>query len=204
MIQNEREYGAARRRLGSLEGIVGGSGGDSPASRRNLIAEIKRLREQVAEFEALRDGRVTALALSSVLEDLPSVLARARIARGWRQGDLAVALGITEQQVQKDERGGYDRASLSRLRRVAAALGLRLAGHAVLPQQSTHAPTGTDRGSAVSRIRIGDRLNALPSQPLVRPVLPPQPALRWDLPPLSGTASDPALNVDLRVSVSPC
>jgi transcriptional regulator with XRE-family HTH domain len=205
MIQNEREYTMARRRLAALRAqardqphAMGAEAG--LAEEPDLRTQIGHLQERIADYEALRDGRVAALALPSVLDELPSVLACARIARGWRQGDLASALGTTEQQVQKDERGGYDKASLSRLRRVAAALGLRLTGHAILPQRPDLAPAATASGRLVPRRRTADGLPV----PSMRPVRPRQPALRWDLPPLSGTASDPALNTDLRVSVSPC
>jgi hypothetical protein len=105
--------------------------------------------------------------------------------------------------VQKDERGGYDRASLARLRRVAGALGLRLTGQAVLPRRPGLAPS-TGSGRAVSRCGAAGSSTFPSSHAPIRPVRPPQPALEWELPPLSGTTSDPALNVDLRVSVSPC
>ncbi len=57
---------------------------------------------------------------------------RARIARGWTHKDLAQALGTTEQQVQKDESGGYARANLDRLQRVASALDIEITGCARL------------------------------------------------------------------------
>ena len=78
---------------------------------------------------------------------LPDLLVKARIVEGLTQRQLAERLGVAEEAVQRDEAGGYARAGLDRLARVAAALGvrLRLTGHL----ESGDAPTGapTDRGA---------------------------------------------------------
>jgi HTH-type transcriptional regulator/antitoxin HigA len=108
-------------------------------SLRYLMEELEN---EIAEYERLRDGQVSSLPLPSMLTDLPSALTRARIARGWTHRDLARALGTTEQQVQKDERGGYAKASLSRLHRVAAVLGLRISGEAQLAPLENQAHPG--------------------------------------------------------------
>jgi DNA-binding Xre family transcriptional regulator len=141
MIQNEREYAATKKQLTMLtESLAEAQSKPNPAQPeitrqgglngiRFLMAELEA---EIGEYEKLRDGQVSALPLSSMLEELPSALVRARIARGWTHRDLARALRITEQQVQKDESGGYEKASLARLRRVAEALGVRLAGEARL------------------------------------------------------------------------
>ena len=92
------------------------------------MALIGDLRAELDEYEKLKAGTVRALPLESVFSDLPGALVRARIARGWTHKDLAQALGTTEQQVQKDESGGYARANLERLQRVATALGIEIAG----------------------------------------------------------------------------
>lgn len=52
---------------------------------------------------------------------------------------LAERLDIAEQAVQRDEAGGYARATLDRLQRVAAALGLEVEGVARFrPGEDTH------------------------------------------------------------------
>lgn len=144
MIQNERQHAVTRQKLAMLaeclEEAQQNPSPDLPEVIRQgdlngirfLMAELEA---EIAEYEKLRDGQVSSLPLSSVLEELPSALVWARIARGWTQRDLAQALGTTEQQVQKDESGGYAKASLTRLRRIAAALGMRLAGEARLGHQ---------------------------------------------------------------------
>ena len=53
------------------------------------------------------------------LADLAALLVKARIARRWTQRQLADALGIAEQQVQRYEATGYRSASLARISDVA-------------------------------------------------------------------------------------
>jgi transcriptional regulator with XRE-family HTH domain len=55
---------------------------------------------------------------------IAELLIKARIARGWSQTQLASALGIAVQQVQRYEASGYASASLTRLADVAKALGI--------------------------------------------------------------------------------
>ncbi|MGH9089927.1 MAG: helix-turn-helix domain-containing protein [Acidimicrobiales bacterium] len=63
---------------------------------------------------------------------LAVLLVKARIARCWTQRDLAHALGVAEQQVQRYESTGYRSASLARICDVAGALGITVTERAVL------------------------------------------------------------------------
>lgn len=144
MIQNEREYAVTKKQLAMLaESLAEAQSNPNPAqpaiTRQAALNGIRFLMEdletEIAEYEKLRAGQISSLPLASVLEELPSALTRARVARGLTQRELAQALGTTEQQVQKDERGGYEKASLARLRRVADVLGVRLAGEARLEER---------------------------------------------------------------------
>ncbi len=138
MIQNERQYEITKNKLGDLQRSLEEKRAQTRPDRvpemvwrghqNGIIALISDLQSELDEYEKLKTGRVRALPLESVLSDLPSALVRARIARGWTHKDLAQALGTTEQQVQKDESGGYARANLERLQRVATALGIEIAG----------------------------------------------------------------------------
>lgn len=94
---------------------------------------INDLRAQLTDYEQLQSGHIKSLTLQSVLSELPETLVRARIARGWTHKQLAQALGTSPQQVQKDEAGGYAKASLEKLRRIADVLGISLSGRAKLP-----------------------------------------------------------------------
>lgn len=89
--------------------------------------QLDELQVQLAEYDDLREGRAVVGELSSI-DDLPRLLVRARIAAGLSQRELASSLGLKEQQIQRYEATQYASASLSRLRQVAAALGLKGAG----------------------------------------------------------------------------
>lgn len=138
MIQNERQYEVTKKKLGDLQRALDDKRAQARPShvpemvwrghQNGIVALIGDLQGELDEYEQLKAGMVRALPLESVLSDLPSALVRARIARGWTHKDLAQALGTTEQQVQKDESGGYARANLERLQRVATALGIEIAG----------------------------------------------------------------------------
>ena len=88
-------------------------------------SEIEILRAQMAEYDELRAGRVEVLVAVpelAVIEEVPRALIRARIASGMTQAQLAAALHLKTQQVQKYEASNYAGASLSRVREVAQIL----------------------------------------------------------------------------------
>jgi HTH-type transcriptional regulator/antitoxin HigA len=154
MIANERQYEVARRKLTQLRDALMEAENRPDAESTSVLRQagingirllMEELEAELAEYEQLRAGQAPPVALPSLLEDLPATLVRARIARGWSQSELARALGVREQQVQKDERGGYARASLARLRRVADVLGVRISGEARLPARE---PSGSTSISA--------------------------------------------------------
>jgi HTH-type transcriptional regulator/antitoxin HigA len=79
---------------------------------------------------------------ASTLEDLPSILIRARIVKGFSQRQLAEAIGLKEQQIQRYEAEEYASANLQRLAEIANALGLNISEIAEFrakPQQSLNA-----------------------------------------------------------------
>lgn len=100
--------------------------------REAIESQLEELREQVAEYEALRGGRVQVLELNS-LEELPDALIRARIAAGLTQKELAARLGLKEQQIQRYEATRYAGVSLDRIQAVAAALRMRIRERVILP-----------------------------------------------------------------------
>lgn len=91
---------------------------------RELAAEVEA---ELAEYEAVRGGRVREFAVTEV-DGLGEALIKARLARGWTQRRLAEALGVTEQMVQKDEARAYENAGLARIAEVADVLGYGLSG----------------------------------------------------------------------------
>ncbi len=123
MLQNEREVQNTRIQLARMEQALAEaqsrmkSRPEPPAIVREghlngIRALIGDLQREIAEYEALQSGQVRSFAMQSVWSELPATLVRARIARGWTHKELAQALGTSEQQVQKDEAGGYSKAGL--------------------------------------------------------------------------------------------
>ena len=100
--------------------------------REGLESQLADLRQELADYEALRSGQVRELELRS-LRELPEALIRARIAAGLSQKALAERLGVREQQVQRDEATRYAGATLERVQTVADALGVQIHERVVLP-----------------------------------------------------------------------
>ena len=130
-ILNEWAYRQARSRL----------------RKAGSLRRVAELAGSVAEYETLRAGGGMSLELSS-LDDLGRALVKGRIARGWSQAQLARALGMHKQQVQRYEATEYTSASLSRMTRVAAALDLSFTGTAACRPVP-------ERSSGLVRLRAG-------------------------------------------------
>ena len=105
------------------------------AMREGAESQLEELQADLAEYEALRDGRVTVLELDS-LRELPSALIRARIAAHLSQKVLAERLGIKEQQIQRYEATLYSGATFERLQAVAEALDVRVDQRVFLPTRA--------------------------------------------------------------------
>jgi ribosome-binding protein aMBF1 (putative translation factor) len=104
----------------------------SGALRDQYDSQIEELRDQVAEYEALRAGQVSELELRSLTE-LTDALIRARIAAGLSQQELARRLGLKAQQVQRYEATRYAGVTLERVQAVADALGVEVHERVVRP-----------------------------------------------------------------------
>jgi len=88
-----------------------------------LESQIGDIEAELREYRQLRDGRVP-LAEAPAVDELPQVLAKARIRSGLSQGALAARLGTTPEQVQRFEASDYAGASLATLLAVAGAVGI--------------------------------------------------------------------------------
>lgn len=151
MITNERQYRISKTELSRLREAVdafdlqdtaGRVGSDvlAKAELEALRSEEEVLSEQIREYEALRSGAVTVLK-AATLEELPSILIRARIAQGLSQRELAQVLGVKEQQIQRYESEQYASASLRRLAQVADALHLNISEVAELKPPAPPRPS---------------------------------------------------------------
>lgn len=88
MIQNEREYRITRshaeefsRALEESESCGGAEPLLAELHRSALCSQLDELREELAEYEALKSGSVRDIGIDS-LDALPLALIRARIASG--------------------------------------------------------------------------------------------------------------------------
>lgn len=108
--------------------------------RQSLVAERQELIDGLAAYQAAQDGEITALK-ERAGNDLGALLVAARVAKGWRQKDLARRLFLPEQQIQRYEAERYRSISLSGLLRVARTLGIRLIADVEHPLQEPWLPS---------------------------------------------------------------
>ncbi len=135
MIKNERQYritkAQAARFAETLERLRQGSGATAGVHPRIVQAQADAIRSQLTdleremrEYETLSAGGYKLEELS-VVDELATVLIKARIGQGLSQKDLAERIGVKEQQIQRYEATDYATASLARIREVASALGAK-------------------------------------------------------------------------------
>ena len=136
MIANEKQYKISRSRLQRLQKAfnefdlntkerAAGSKRLAQAELDAIKSEIEVVQQELNEYESLKSGVIQQFEANSLAE-LPNVLIKARIARGLKQAELADALGMKPQQIQRYESEKYGTASLSRLMRVAEVLQLNV------------------------------------------------------------------------------
>jgi HTH-type transcriptional regulator / antitoxin HigA len=138
VITNEVQYRATKAHLERFEqaatNIEARPGKRTKLENLELDAirsQAADLRAELADYDQLRDGNLSTFDAPS-LEELSTVLVKARIARGWTQRQLAEALDMAEQQIQRYEANDYRSTSLARLCDIANALGVTVAQHAEL------------------------------------------------------------------------
>jgi ribosome-binding protein aMBF1 (putative translation factor) len=143
MIENERQYHVTKKRIAQFEASLAslqatpGPTNLPPRLHRAMCQSIESqladLHREVAEYEALKARQVSVLELHS-LSELPDLLIKARIARGYTQADLAKRLHLKPQQIQRYEATRYHTVSFRRLLEVARALDVDLAETVTLKQ----------------------------------------------------------------------
>jgi HTH-type transcriptional regulator/antitoxin HigA len=95
------------------------------AMRAGLRSQLDDLETELAEYDALRQGRVATLEAESIV-GIGEALIKARIVRNLTQKELAERLDLAEQQVQRYEATQYRGVAAERLQQVADALKLRV------------------------------------------------------------------------------
>lgn len=144
MIKNDQQLATSTRKVEELRHASGHAPAAERDSIRRLVADIET---EIREYQAVRGGSVTRFELNE-LDGIGEALIRARIASGKTQRELAEAVGVTQQQVQRDEACAYASASLARVAEVLDALEYRFVGsvHAQ-SEPALRGETAATRGS---------------------------------------------------------
>ena len=135
MIENERQYHVTKKRIAQFEASLASLHATAPpdyvpprlnqAMQESVASQLADLRHEVVEYEALKAHQVLALELHS-LSELPDLLIKARIARGYTQAEFAKRLNLKPQQLQRYEATRYHSVSFRRLLEIARALDVEL------------------------------------------------------------------------------
>lgn len=140
MIKNERQYKITKAQIAkfdsALEELNARSGAKSRLRKLEedaLRSQLGELRDEVRQYEKLCSGGPKPIHIGS-FDELPRALVEARIVAGLSQKDLAERLHLKEQQIQRYEATDYGSASLTRLKEIAQALGVDLAGEMTYSQ----------------------------------------------------------------------
>jgi ribosome-binding protein aMBF1 (putative translation factor) len=131
VIKNQQQYRVTRAQLRRLEEALkrarAAKTGLQPTLHEAVIAgleeQIGELREEMEEYDGLKTQDVLAV---GSFEELPQVLIKARIARGWTQEQLARKLKLKTQQIQRYESTDYRTVSWARFLEIVAVLNIEL------------------------------------------------------------------------------
>ena len=150
MIRNDKEYRHSKKQLSELgAGLQRLSPSRHSAEQDEvssavvdaLLMQIEDLEREISEYEDLREGRLLSFGADD-LDSLGELVTKARIACGLTQAELGEILGMTQQQVARYERDGWQKISLWRLAEAAGALGLDVNIRARLPASDTARAAG--------------------------------------------------------------
>ena len=136
MIANERQYRITSAQLERIKKAIGAFDIKAATEQTKSIiiakaeldalqSEYENLSMQLQEYETLKSGTIEILK-AYTLEKLPKILIKARIIKRLSQRQLAEALNLKEQQIQRYEAEEYASANLRRLAEVANALSLNI------------------------------------------------------------------------------
>ena len=145
MITNERQYKITKAQVRKFDEARAAHAKRDPspdvdprihaAMGDAIESQADELRDQIREYENLREGRVKRCKVES-LRDIPPALIQVRIASHMTQKGLANKMGVAEQQVQRWESTGYSGVSFERLQDVADVLDVRLGKIVTFPTAS--------------------------------------------------------------------
>ena len=136
MITNELQYRVTKSEVQKFVDAIESLkqkplGKTDPILRQAQIdamqSQLEEMYQDLADYEMLKQQERTEFSTHSITE-LPLGLIQARIVQGLTQEQLAKKLGVSKQQVQRDEENFYASASLQRLAKVAEVLKVRFDG----------------------------------------------------------------------------
>jgi HTH-type transcriptional regulator/antitoxin HigA len=133
MIRNERQLKTTKKKLREFEAVLGDLSKDYRISKSlklkmqidALESDISILGSEIKEFGHLKSGTVKVITAKS-FHELPEVIIKARIARSMTQKDLALSLGMKEQQIQRYESNNFASVSFSKIEKIVEALGITI------------------------------------------------------------------------------
>ncbi len=148
VIKSEKQYGVTKRQIARLLAAIQAAetaGSEVPeVIRKSMIAgvrsQIEELEAELREFENLRNHAVN-LGMDSV-DEIGTLLVKARIARGLTQAALGEKIGVVPQQIQKYEATDYEGVSLKRLKKIIEALGISLKGQVNIQREVEEVSSG--------------------------------------------------------------
>jgi DNA-binding Xre family transcriptional regulator len=131
VITNQRQYLVAQSQAARFRQALAAP--DAPglhpkavkAMRAGLRSQLDDLEDELAEYDALSQGQITAFEADSIV-GIGTALIKARIVRNLTQKELAERLALAEQQVQRYEATQYRGVAAERLQEVADALRLHV------------------------------------------------------------------------------
>ncbi len=137
MIQNERQYKVTKGQIKKLTDALKASGATKKkmdtrvykAMVAGIESQIRELKDQLVLYDKLKETK--AFTYSSVVE-LPEILIKTRIARGYTQKQLAEKVKIAPQQIQKYEATQYKTVNLKRIIEISNALNIKFKGKVAL------------------------------------------------------------------------
>ena len=131
MITKERQYLITQAKAAKFREALAAAPAEGlhpkaqKAMRDGTRGQLAELEEQLAEYDALRNGKVVSFKMDSIT-GIGDALVKARIIRKLTHKALAERMDLAEQQIQRYEATRYAGVSIERLQAVADALNLRV------------------------------------------------------------------------------
>src|SRR5258706_9347917 len=100
------------------------TGKRAAAVRGSYEGMIKRLEDELSEYDGLKSGELT-LPKVERLEQIAPFVAKMRIAKGVSQTELARRLGVSKQVISRYEETDYQTVAVARRQEILDAIGIK-------------------------------------------------------------------------------